>query len=65
MSNAKVETTGMKKEVVIPKIPSPGFSRFSGNKGGFSAINNQKFNAKAQFTPPTIRVTQNKGGGGK
>ena len=50
MTNAKVE-----KKV----------SKFSGNKGNFGFANVQKISAKAQFTPPAIRVTQNKGGGGK
>jgi hypothetical protein len=56
--NAKVDKS-------VSKIPSPGFSRFSGNKGNFGFGNVQKISAKAQFTPPAIRVTQNKGGGGK
>lgn len=65
MSNAKVSTSNKKQNTNLPKLPSVGSSRFSGNKGNFGFANSQKFSAKAQFSPPAIRVTQNKGGGGK
>ena len=57
MSNAKAVETKLP-----PKL---GISKFGGNKGNFGFANVQKISAKAQFTPPAIRVTQNKGGGGK
>ena len=48
----------------LPKNPSLGFGKkpslFSGNKG-FGV----KTPPGARFIPPQIRITQNKGGGGK
>jgi hypothetical protein len=41
-------------------------SRFSGGRGMFgNTVNNQKFTPKTKVVLPTIRITQNKGGGGK
>lgn len=56
----------VKSSESVPNIPPKNqFSKFGGNKGNFGFANIQKMSAKAQFTPPAIRVTQNKGGGGK
>lgn len=47
---------------------SVNISKFSGGKGAFGSINNsvsQKFSPKGKVVLPPIRITQNKGGGGK
>lgn len=42
------------------------FSKFSGGRGSFGNVNNsQKFSPKGKIVLPTVRITQNKGGGGK
>lgn len=58
MSNAKDSKS-------LPKLPFQGVSKFSGNKGMFGSANNQKFSPKGKVVLPPIRITQNKGGGGK
>lgn len=55
MSNAKDQI----------KLPPQPVSKFSGGRGMFGNINSQKFTPKTKVTLPTIRITQNKGGGGK
>ncbi|HKC04662.1 MAG TPA: hypothetical protein VKC54_02215 [Patescibacteria group bacterium] len=56
VAGGKMETI---KVTEPPKIPM-GFGKktsvFSGGRGN---------NSRGQFVPPTMRVTQNKGGGGK
>ncbi|HKB88829.1 MAG TPA: hypothetical protein VKC53_04230 [Patescibacteria group bacterium] len=49
------------QEIKLPTLSFKGTpSMFSGGK----ALNNRSFN-KPSFVPPVVRVTQNKGGGGK
>jgi hypothetical protein len=61
-----IADAGGKAKVVETNLPPKStFSKFGGNKGNFGFANVQKIQVKAQFTPPAIRVTQNKGGGGK
>lgn len=54
-----------KTESKLPKLPFQAVSRFSGNKGMFGNNNTQKFSPKQKVVLPAIRITQNKGGGGK
>jgi hypothetical protein len=66
MSNAKDTKVESSKQKVagMNKLPNQGFSKFGRGPGmGFGI---SKFSTpKAQFRPPPMRVTQNKGGGGK
>lgn len=47
------------------KMPFQPVSKFSGGRGMFGNANNQKFTPKQKVVLPAIRITQNKGGGGK
>ena len=59
MTKSKIQTAETIKVTEPPKIPM-GFgkkpSMFSGGKGSAP---------RGQFVPQTVRITQNKGGGGK
>jgi hypothetical protein len=60
MSKAKSEES--RSQTILAKPPPQGFSKF----GKVPQFGFSKFSApKAQFKPPTPRITQNKGGGGK
>jgi hypothetical protein len=65
MTNAKKTVTVSKEQVASPsKPPQLGFSKFSKGFGSFG-FQNPGSSPRGQFKPPAIRITQNKGGGGK
>lgn len=58
-------TNSDKRQVANDKLPFQNVSKFSGNKGGFGNVKGQSFSPMAKVVLPPIRITQNKGGGGK
>lgn len=64
MAKAKIQdnqSKGEAKPELLNKPPQQVFSRF----GKGPQFGMQKIQNRGQFTPPAIRITQNKGGGGK
>gem|GEM_PF-5596322 len=57
MSKAKIQTIAVTEP---PKIPTLSFGKRPSGFGG-----GPKGSGRGQFVPQTVRITQNKGGGGK